>query len=45
MKKVDNIRTWKDEQLSYFRKYINEFDADSREHGLLMEGIEQLEKH
>ncbi len=43
-KKVDNMHNWKDEQLQYFRKYLGMFDASSREHTLLREGIDELEK-
>jgi hypothetical protein len=35
---------WKLEQLEYFKKYLGTFDTDSREYGLIVKGIQDLEK-
>jgi hypothetical protein len=44
-KKVDNMISWKEEQLSYFKEYINQFQSGTREHSLINQGIELLEKN
>jgi len=40
-----DTRRWKEEQMNYFKKYIRNFKDNSKEYNLIMEGIEELEKH
>ncbi len=40
-----NMNIWKQEQISYFRRYLNEFPADSKEYAMILHGIKELEKH
>lgn len=40
----DYNRNWKDEQITYFRKYLKAFDKNSKEYKLIREGIEELER-
>ncbi len=39
-----DIRNWKNEQINYFKKYLNNFDTSSKEYKVLEEGISDLEK-
>jgi hypothetical protein len=45
MPSVDDIRNWKKAQIEYFRGYLNNFQKDSREYNLLIDGIRELEKN
>ncbi|MCU0844597.1 MAG: hypothetical protein MUC76_06690 [Spirochaetes bacterium] len=38
-----DLRNWKQEQLNYFKGYLDNFRKDSREYKLLLEGIRELE--
>jgi hypothetical protein len=38
-----DLRNWKQEQLKYFRGYLNNFRKDSKEYNLLLSGIQELE--
>jgi len=35
---------WKQEQIKYFKKYLESFSFDSREYKLIQSGIEKLEQ-
>jgi hypothetical protein len=35
---------WKLEQLEYFKKYLGTFNINSKEYGLIVKGIQDLEK-
>ncbi len=35
---------WKLEQLEYFKEYLRTFNTDSKEYGLIVKGIQELEK-
>jgi hypothetical protein len=35
---------WKEEQLEYFKKYLNTFNINSKEYHLIVKGIRDLEK-
>ncbi len=37
------MKKWKREQVKYFKKYMKSFPSGSKEHDLLMKGIEDLE--
>ncbi len=39
-----DMRKWKEEQISYFRKYMKNFQKGSREYTILQRGIEELER-
>ncbi len=38
-----DLRDWKQEQLNYFKGYLDNFRKDTREYKLLLEGIRELE--
>jgi hypothetical protein len=38
------FQSWKSEQISYFRGYLNNFNANSEEYKTLIRGITELEK-
>ncbi len=40
-----DMRNWKQEQLKYFRGYLDSFKKGSKEYKLLMAGIRELEKN
>lgn len=39
-----DMRTWKIEQIRYFRKYLTAFDRDSKEYSIILNGISEIEK-
>lgn len=39
-----DLRRWKNEQVNYFKNYLNNFEKDSKEYKRLEKGIEDLEK-
>ena len=42
--KNQEMNKWKQEQLDYFKKYLNTFSIDSKEYNLIVKGIQDLEK-
>ena len=39
------LKSWKNEQIAYFREYLKTFDKGSREYEIIKSGIERLEKN
>ncbi len=39
-----DLRNWKEEQINYFKGYLNNFRKDTKEYKLLLAGIKELEK-
>lgn len=39
-----DINKWKLEQLECFKKYLSAFHINSKEYGIIMKGIQDLEK-
>ena len=40
-----DMRDWKQEQLNYFKGYLNSFRKGTKEYHLLVSGIRELEKN
>lgn len=39
-----DMKKWKSEQVSYFKKYLQNFDENSKQYSILTNGIAELEK-
>jgi hypothetical protein len=39
-----SIDSWKNEQVKYFKGYLNNFKKDSKEYKMILDGISDLEK-
>lgn len=43
LQKESDMIKWKQEQISYFKKYMKSFKKGTREHTILQNGVEELE--
>jgi len=39
-----DFRSWKSEQITYFKNYLSNFKEGSEEHRIITDGIRELEK-
>ena len=39
-----DMKQWKQEQILYFKRYLNSFKHNSKEYSILRNGIDELEK-
>ena len=37
------LNKWKNDQVQYFKEYLKNFDKDSKQYNLIMEGLRELE--
>jgi hypothetical protein len=44
MSETRNNDKWRTDQIAYFREYLKCFDEKTREHTLILEGINELKK-
>lgn len=39
-----DVKSWKNDQIQYFKEYLATFSKDSKEYKLILDGIRRLEK-
>jgi len=44
MLEINGNEKWKKDQLAYFQEYLKCFEEKTREHKLILEGIDELKK-